>query len=77
LVLGEPIIAASAFKHGVGKEEILHAYRNPVRVWSLGDGFTMIVGASNAATILEIGVVDGDAVEVIVHAMVARERFLR
>lgn len=24
--------------------DILHAYRNPVRIWDLGDGFTMVVG---------------------------------
>ena len=43
IVLG-PIIAPSALKHGLGEDEILHAYRNPVRVWDLGDGFIMIVG---------------------------------
>ncbi|WP_235950444.1 hypothetical protein [Phycicoccus flavus] len=45
-MLGEPIIAPSAFKHGVDEADILHAYRNPVRIWDLGDGFTMMVGSS-------------------------------
>lgn len=27
----EPIIAQSALKHGLTEEEILHAYRNPIR----------------------------------------------
>jgi hypothetical protein len=37
----DPVIAPSALKHGLGEEEILHAYRNPVRIWDLGDGFTI------------------------------------
>jgi hypothetical protein len=76
-VPGEPIIAPSAFKHGLSREDILHAYRNPLRVWDLGDGFTMMVGPNRAALILEVGYIEGDVAIVIVHAMVAREKFLR
>jgi hypothetical protein len=76
-VVQGPIIAPSALKHGLGEEEILHAYRNPVRVWDLGDGLTMIVGPNQAAIFLEVGYVDGDTAVVIVHAMRAREKFLR
>jgi hypothetical protein len=76
-VAKDPIIAPSALKHGLGEEEILHAYRNPVRIWDLGDGFTMIVGPNAAAIFLEVGYVDGDTAVVIVHAMHAREKFLR
>jgi hypothetical protein len=75
--VGDPIIAASAFKHGLGEEEILHAYRNPIRVWDLGDGFTMMIGANAAAIVLEVGYVQGETAVVIVHAMRAREKFLR
>ena len=53
------------------------AYRNPVRVWNLSDGFTMIVGPNQAAIFLEVGYVDGEQTQVIVHAMLAREKFLR
>ena len=73
----DPVIAPSALKHGLGEPEILHAYRNPVRIWDLGDGFTMIVGPNQSAIFLEVGYVDGDQVHVIVHAMKAREKFLR
>ena len=73
----DPIVAQSALKHGLGEEEILHTYRNPIRVWDLGDGFTMIVGAGSAAAVIEVGVVQGDDGVVIVHAMRAREKFLR
>jgi hypothetical protein len=75
-VLEDPIIAPSAFKHGLGAEDILHAYRNPIRVWDLGDGFTMMLGPNSAAIILEVGYVEGDTAVVIVHAMRARKRFL-
>lgn len=73
----DPIIAPSALKHGLDETEILHAYRNPVRIWDLGDGFTMIVGPNQAAIFLEVGYVDGAEAHVIVHAMKAREKFLR
>ncbi len=74
---GDPIIAESARKHGVSDQDILHAYANPMRIFELDEGFTMIVGANRAAIIYEIGVVEGQAAPVIVHAMRAREKFLR
>lgn len=76
-MIEDPIIAPSALKHGLSEGEILHAYRNPVRVWDLGDGFTMIVGPNAAAIFLEVGYVDGATAVVIVHALPAREKFLR
>lgn len=71
------VIAPSALKHGVSEDEVIHAYRNPVRIWDLGDGFTMIVGPTRAAFFLEVGYVQGEHVHVVVHAMRAREKFLR
>ena len=53
--MDEPIIAQSALKRGLTEDEILHAYRNPLRAWDLGDGFTMIIGPNHAALILEVG----------------------
>ena len=61
----------------MNEEDILHAYRNPIRVWDLGEGFTMMIGANAAAIILEIGYIQGVEAVVIVHAMPAREKFLR
>lgn len=77
VVSAEPVIAPSAYKHGISRDDILHAYRNPIRVWDLGDGFTMMVGPNRAAIILEVGYVEGDVAIVIVHAMLAREKFVR
>ena len=73
----QPIIAESARKHGVSDEDMLQAYANPFRVFELDDGFTMLIGANRAAIIFEVGVVDGTETPVIVHAMRAREKFLR
>lgn len=75
--MDDPVIAQSALKHGLTEDEILHAYRNPLRAWDLGDGFTMLIGANRAAIILEIGWVQGSTAVVIVHAMRARDKFLR
>ncbi|MGI8947231.1 MAG: hypothetical protein ACR2FV_04500, partial [Ornithinimicrobium sp.] len=49
--------------------------RNPIRIWDLGEGFTMMVGANAAAIIFEVGHVQGDTAVVIVHAMRAREKY--
>ena len=73
----QPIIADSARKHGVCDEDILRAYRNPIRVFEVDEGFTMVIGANYAAVIFEIGAVDGVQTPVIVHAMRAREKFVR
>jgi hypothetical protein len=57
---------------------VLHAYRNPIRVWDLDDDLTMAVGPGEAAQLIEVGyIVSSDGVDVIVHAMPAREKFLR
>lgn len=72
----DPVIVATARKHGVNDDDMLHAYRNPIRVFDLDD-LVMLIGADEAGRPLEIGVVSGDGVEFIVHAMPARQRFLR
>jgi hypothetical protein len=76
-VSDELIIAASARKHGVSDEDIRHAYAHPIRIFDLDEGFTMVIGANRAAIIYEIGVVDGVPAPVVVHAMRARDKFLR
>ena len=72
-----PIISDSARKHGVTDEDMLHAYRNPIRLFELDEGFTKIIGVDETAMVLEVGVVQGGITPMIVHAMRAREKFLR
>jgi hypothetical protein len=73
----EPAIAPSARRHGVGDEDIRHAYANPIRIFELEDGLLMLVGANAAGALLEIGVVAAQGAPLVVHAMAARKRFLR
>jgi hypothetical protein len=67
----DPVVLASARKHGFTDDDMLHAFRNPIRVFSLDD-LTMLIGPGHAGRLLEIGVAVGDGVEFIVHAMAAR-----
>jgi hypothetical protein len=70
-------IAESARRHELVDDDILHAVRNAVAAEDLDDGFTMFIGPARNATLLEVGVVDGEDGPVIVHAMAARARYLR
>jgi hypothetical protein len=73
----EPIIAPSARRHGVDDEDTLHAWRNPIRVEDLDEGFTMIVGPRRDGGLIEVGFVLGELGPVIVHALdPARPQYL-
>ena len=72
----DPVILESARKHEVHDDDILHAYRHPTRVFDLDD-LTMLIGAATDGRLLEIGVVDDGGIEFVVHAMTARDKFLR
>jgi hypothetical protein len=71
----DPVVLASARKHGVEDDDMLHAYRNPIRVFDLED-LTMLIGPDRAARLLEIGVAHAQSIDFVVHAMPARPRFL-
>jgi len=43
----DPVIVATARKHGVNDDDMLHAYRNPIRVFDLDD-LVMLIGADEA-----------------------------
>lgn len=73
----DPIILDSARKHGVLDEDMLHAYRHPIRVFEQ-DELTMLIGGDPSGRPLEIGVATSeDGIEFIIHAMPARPRFMR
>lgn len=72
----DPVILQSARKHGIHDHDMLHAYRNPIRAFDL-DGLTVLIGAATDGRLLEIGVADAEEIEFIVHAMTARDKFLR
>jgi hypothetical protein len=72
----DPVIVASARKHGIPDNDMLHAYRNPIRVFELDD-LVMLIGGDESGRMLEIGVAAAEGIEFIVHAMPARDKFLR
>jgi hypothetical protein len=49
----EPIVADSALKHGLAREAILHAFRNPMRAHDVDDGFTMLIVPAPNADLLD------------------------
>ncbi|MEJ7799441.1 MAG: hypothetical protein WKF60_02910 [Ilumatobacter sp.] len=60
----DPAILASARKHRISDDDMLHAYRHPIRVFDLDD-LTMLIGVDTAARFLEIGVAESDGIEFI------------
>ena len=74
----EPLVVDSARRHGVDDDDMLHAFRNPVRTFLVGEDMTMVIGADAAGRLLEVGVVEShdEPGLVIVHAMKARDMFL-
>ncbi len=73
----EPLIIASARKHRIADDDILHAFNQPLRYEDLDDGSVMIVGPTRSAQLIELGFIDTDHGPVIVHAMTARRKYLR
>jgi hypothetical protein len=72
----DPVIVASARKHGISDNDMLHVYRNPIRVFQV-DNLVMLIGGDESGRMLEIGVAAAEGIEFIVHAMPARQKFLR
>ena len=72
----DPTILASARRHGVSDDDMVHAYLHPLRVFQ-ANSLTMLIGADRAGRLLEIGVASAEGIDFIVHAMPARPRFLR
>lgn len=73
----ELVIAATARRHGVSDEDIRHAYAPSDPRLRTRRRIQMVIGANRAAIVYEIGVVDGVTAPVVVHAMKARDKFLR
>lgn len=76
LIPMDPVVVASARKHGIPDDDMLHAYRNPIRVFELDD-LVVLIGADESGRMLEVGVAAAEGIEFIVHAMPARDKFLR
>jgi hypothetical protein len=71
-------IEASARKHGVHDDDMLHAYRHHLIAFATNDeSVTVFVGPSRTGEPLEVGVVVDDDDEAIIHAMPSRPKFLK
>ena len=71
----DPVILASARKHQISDDDMLHAYRNPIRVFDLGE-LNMLIGPDTAARLLEVGVSEAEGIDFIVPALPTRDKFL-
>jgi hypothetical protein len=69
---------ASARKHDVPDEEILHALRHHWRAFETDDpAVTMFIGPSRSGEPLEVGVVTDEDGSAVIHAMRACGKFLK
>lgn len=73
----EPLIIASARKHGIADDDMLHAFNHPISYEDLDDGLVMIIGPTRSAHLIELGFVDTDDGPVVVHAKTARRKSSR
>jgi hypothetical protein len=48
----DPVVLASARKHGIQDDDMLHAYRHPVRVFEVRD-LVMLIGGDRSGRLLE------------------------
>ena len=70
-------IEASARKHGVSDDDMLHALRNHWQAFETDDpDVTMYIGRASNAEALEVGVVNDEEGTAVIHAMPARPKFL-
>ena len=71
-------IEASARKHGVPDEDMFHALRHHWRAYETDDlAVTLFIGPSVTGAPLEIGVVTDEDGTAVIHAMNARDKFLK
>ncbi len=71
-------IEASARKHGVPDDDMLHALRHHWRAFETDDPVvTMFIGPDQSGAPIEIGIVADEDGTAVIHAMAARPKFLK
>lgn len=71
-------VTASAFKHGIAEEDILHAYNNAVRLIEIeqhGEDRLIVIGPDRAGNWLELVAMPADDADRIIHADRLRPKF--
>jgi uncharacterized DUF497 family protein len=64
-------IAASAYRHSVSAEDIVHAWRNPVHVVPIeynGEERLLVIGPRHSGDLLELVAIPADNPTRIIHA---------
>ncbi|MCC5951284.1 MAG: hypothetical protein JJU45_04230 [Acidimicrobiia bacterium] len=71
-------IRPSARKHGISDDDIRHAIDNAVAAITRPEqpDFTMLIGPDPTARLLEVGVIETDDQDYVIHAMTARSKYL-
>ena len=72
-------IRPSAHKHGISDDDIRHATTHAIGALTVPEqpDFMMYVGPDLAGRLLEIGVIQADDNDYVIHAMPARPKYLR
>lgn len=73
----EPVIADSAYRHGIAAEDMRHALVHRLATYhNRHDGFAMVIGTAGNGTVLEVGYFRSQHYDLlIVHAMKARRKY--
>ena len=69
-------ILASARKHGIADEDILHAFRNAI-LEVTDDDIVMLVGPNRDGNLVEVAIIRSENGFLIIHAMQARKKYLK
>lgn len=67
-------VRPSAHKHGVSDDNIRHAIDAITRPEQ--PDFTMLIGPDTSARLLEVGVIETEDQDYVIHAMAARRKYL-
>ncbi|HUR48559.1 MAG TPA: hypothetical protein VMY88_03380 [Acidimicrobiales bacterium] len=69
-------IYASARKHGIAHEDIVHAIEHALAVGEQKDGTVLYLGPDRAANMLEVvSIMRDDDTEIVIHAMRMRAKY--
>jgi hypothetical protein len=69
-------ILASARKHGIADEDILHAFRNAI-LDVTDDDIVMLIGPNRHGNLIEIALIRSENGFLIIHVMQARKKYLK
>ncbi len=74
--IGHVEIYASARKHGITEEDILHAIQHALAAGEQDDGKVLYLGPDSAGNLIEVvSVAVDDGSEIVIHAMRMRSKY--